>query len=98
MDIYPGTEHSFLSLDMKIGFFNHSLRMGSGIDTVITELATRLAKTEEVEVVCFNTDYKKDNYNFKITEVKSQLLSNQLMIYAVAPFVLDKLGRTEILE
>ncbi len=60
--------------------------MGSGIDTVITELATRLAKTEEVEVVCFKTDYDKDKYNFKITEINSQLSSNQFSMFAISPF------------
>jgi glycosyltransferase involved in cell wall biosynthesis len=83
---------------MKIGFFNHSLRMGSGIDTVITELATRLAKTEEVEVICFKSDYEKEKYNFNITEMDSRLLSNEFSSYSIAPFLLDKLGKTKILE
>ncbi len=83
---------------MKIGFFNHTLRMGSGIDTVITELATRLAKTEQVEILCFKTDYDKEKYDFKITEMDSRLLSNQVTSFAIAPFILDKLGKTKILE
>jgi glycosyltransferase involved in cell wall biosynthesis len=72
--------------------------MGSGIDTVITELATRLAKNEEVEVICFKTDYKREKYNFRIIELDSHLLSNQFTIYSIAPFILDKLGKTKILE
>lgn len=83
---------------MKIGFFNHTLRMGSGIDTVITELATRLAKTEDVEVVCLKTDYDRGAYNFKITEINSHLSSNQFSMFAINPFLFDKLGKTKILE
>ncbi len=83
---------------MKIGFFNHSLRLGSGIDTVITELATRLAKTDEVEVLCFKNEYEKEKYNFNITELQNPLTSNQYLMYAAAPFILDKTGKLKNLE
>ncbi len=83
---------------MKIGFFNHSLRLGSGIDTVITELATRLAKTDEVEVFCFKNEYEKEKYNFSITELESPLISNQYLMFSAAPFILDKIGKLKNLE
>jgi 1,2-diacylglycerol 3-alpha-glucosyltransferase len=97
MEIYS-TNKYFPIIRMKIGFFNHTLRMGSGIDTVITELATRLAKTDEVEIICFKSDYEKEKYDFKITEINSHLLSNQFTTFSIAPFILDKLAKTKILE
>lgn len=73
-------------------FFNHSLRLGSGIDTVITELASRLAKHYSVTVFCFQTDYKKDEYNFDINVIRSSLTSTTNRMTALAPFLMDKIG------
>ena len=57
---------------MKIAFFHHTLRVGSGIDTVIYELADRLAKRgDDVTVFCFNSDYKNKETSFEIVELGS---------------------------
>lgn len=68
--------------------------MGSGIDTVITELASRLSKQYEVTVYCFYTDYVKDNYDFNIKVIRSTLTSSTNRIAVLAPFLLDKIGDT----
>ena len=77
---------------MRFAFFNHSLRLGSGIDTVITELASRLAKHHSVTVFCFQTDYKNDEYEFEIQQIRSPLASSPNRISVLAPFLLDKFG------
>jgi glycosyltransferase involved in cell wall biosynthesis len=77
---------------MKIAFFNHTLRLGSGIDTVITELATRLTKSDDVTVLCFNTDYNKEEYAFQIKVIKSVWSSTPNRIACFAPFLMDKVG------
>lgn len=77
---------------MKIAFFHHSLRLGSGIDTVITELASRLAKRHQVSVFCFDTDYRKDEYDFDIRVIHSRLSSSKNRISVLAPFLMDKVG------
>jgi glycosyltransferase involved in cell wall biosynthesis len=75
---------------MKIAFFNHTLRLGSGIDTVITELASRLAKSEDVTVFCFKTDYNTKNYDFQIKVINSIWSSTPNRIAGLAPFIMDK--------
>lgn len=77
---------------MKIAFFHHTLRLGSGIDTVITELASRLARTDEVTVFCFKNGYDPMDYDFKIEEIKSIWTSSQNRMSVFAPFLLDKFG------
>jgi 1,2-diacylglycerol 3-alpha-glucosyltransferase len=77
---------------VKIAFFNHTLRLGSGIDTVITELASRLSKTNDVTVFCFKSNYKKSEYNFEIREIRSIWSSTQNRMSVLAPLLLDKIG------
>lgn len=77
---------------MRLAFFNHTLRLGSGIDTVITELASRLAKRNSVSVFCFQTDYDRNEYNFDIHEIHSPLASTTNRISVLAPFLLDRFG------
>jgi 1,2-diacylglycerol 3-alpha-glucosyltransferase len=79
---------------MKLAFFHHTLRLGSGIDTVITELASRLTKKHEVSVYCFSTDYLKANYNFEVEVIKSPFTATTNRMYTLAPFLLDKIGNT----
>ena len=78
---------------MKLAFFNHSLRLGSGIDMVITELASRLVNRKvDITVFCFKTSYKKDEYNFEIREIKSSLANTPAKMALLAPFLIDKTG------
>jgi glycosyltransferase involved in cell wall biosynthesis len=77
---------------VKIAFFHHTLRLGSGIDTVIYELANRLAKKNDVSVFCFKTDYKYDMCSFKIREIRSSLANTPTRMMTLAPFILDKVG------
>jgi glycosyltransferase involved in cell wall biosynthesis len=66
--------------------------LGSGIDTVITELASRLSKSDDVTVFCFKTNYSQGDYNFVIKEIKSIWASTQNRMSVLAPLVLDKMG------
>lgn len=77
---------------MDIAFFHHTLRIGSGIDTVIFELANRLAKQNDVTVFCFKTNYAKEECNFQIHEIRSSLADTPSKMMAVAPFIFDKFG------
>jgi len=77
---------------MKIAFFHHTMRLGSGIDTVIYELATRLAKKHDVTVFCFKTNYKYDQCNFQLREIKSFVANTPLRMMTLAPFIFDKVG------
>lgn len=83
---------------MKIAFFHHTLRLGSGIDTVIYELANRLAKKNDVTVFCFKTNYKHDQCNFQIREITSSVANTPSRMMVLAPFIFDKVGslRSEI--
>lgn len=83
---------------MKIAFFHHTLRLGSGIDTVIFELANRLARANDVTVFCFKTNYEKDQCRFLIREINSSLSNTPSKMMILAPFILDKFGtlKTEI--
>jgi glycosyltransferase involved in cell wall biosynthesis len=85
---------SKLRKKLKFAFFNHSLRLGSGIDTVITELASRLVKNHQysVTVYCFNTDYIKEDHNFEIKIIRSRFTSTTNRISVLAPFLMDKIG------
>ncbi len=67
---------------MNIAFFNHSLIIGSGIDTVIYELAKRIAKKHNVTVFTFDSSYSDEN--FKIEEIKIPL-KNKVTTTALAP-------------
>jgi glycosyltransferase involved in cell wall biosynthesis len=42
---------------MRIAFLHHSLALGSGIDTVVYELARRLGRTHDTTVMTFVSDY-----------------------------------------
>lgn len=77
---------------MKIAFFHHSLRIGSGIDTVIYEIANRLGKTEDVSVFCFVTNYDQSKCNFDIRKIKSPFAVDTAhkFRFICAPFILDK--------
>lgn len=77
---------------MKIAFFHHTLRLGSGIDTVIYELANRLAKKNDVTVFCFKTKYKHDQCNFQIREIRSSVANTPSRMMVLAPFIFDKVG------
>jgi glycosyltransferase involved in cell wall biosynthesis len=78
---------------MKIAFFNHTLRLGSGIDNVITELASRLSRRDDVTVYCFKNEYSRAQYDFQITEIKSVFSSTKERMSVIAPFLLDKVGK-----
>jgi glycosyltransferase involved in cell wall biosynthesis len=76
---------------MKIAFFHHTLKVGSGIDTVIYELADRLAKRgEDVTVFCFDSDYKNKRTSFEVVEVRSFVTSTTRRQMALSPFILDR--------
>jgi glycosyltransferase involved in cell wall biosynthesis len=76
---------------MKIAFFHHTLRVGSGIDTVIYELADRLAKRgDDVTVFCFNSDYKNKETSFEIVELGSFVTRTTRRQMVLSPFILDK--------
>jgi glycosyltransferase involved in cell wall biosynthesis len=77
---------------LKIAFFHHTLRLGSGIDTVIYELANRLSKYDDVTVFCFNTDYQANNCKFHIREIKSTFANSTNKMMVLAPFIMDKIG------
>jgi glycosyltransferase involved in cell wall biosynthesis len=78
---------------MKVAFFNHSLRLGSGIDMVLTELASRLMKKNiESAIFCFWTNYQVENHNFEIHEIKSPLANSPTKMAVLAPFLMDKVG------
>jgi 1,2-diacylglycerol 3-alpha-glucosyltransferase len=68
------------------------MRLGSGIDTVIYELASRLSKNNNVTVFCFKTDYAQENCSFEINEIKSSFANTTKRMMMLAPFVLDKIG------
>lgn len=76
---------------MNIGFFHHSLRLGSGIDTVIYELASRLSLKSNVTVFCFATDYKED-VRFQIKTLDSWIVKSKNRTMVLAPFFVDKLA------
>ena len=77
---------------MNIAFFHHTLRLGSGIDTVIYELANRLAKHEEVTVFCFKTNYNKKDCSFQVNEMKSIFSNTPTKMMVLAPVIYDKIG------
>lgn len=76
---------------MNIGFFHHTLRIGSGIDTVIYELASRLSLKANVTVFCFATDYT-DDARFQIRTLDSWLVKSRNRTMTIAPFLVDKMG------
>jgi glycosyltransferase involved in cell wall biosynthesis len=76
---------------VKIAFFHHTLKVGSGIDTVIYELANRLTKRgDEVTVFCFNSDYKNKETSFEIVELDSFVTRTTRRQMVLSPFILDK--------
>lgn len=78
---------------MKIAFFHHSLRLGSGIDTVIYEIANRLAKKNlDVSVFCFTTTYNQNQCHFNLRVINSALTSSTTRQMTLAPFLMDKIG------
>jgi glycosyltransferase involved in cell wall biosynthesis len=77
---------------LNIAFFHHTLRLGSGIDTVIYELANRLAKYEDVTVFCFKTNYTEKDCNFHLQKIRSSFGNTTTKIMVLSPFILDKFG------
>jgi 1,2-diacylglycerol 3-alpha-glucosyltransferase len=77
---------------VKITFFHHSLRLGSGIDTVIYELANRLGRKEDVTVYTFVTNYEEKDCNFNIRKINSTFAvdTSKRFKFACSPFFLDK--------
>lgn len=77
---------------MKIAFFHHSLRIGSGIDTVIYEIATRLGKKEDVTIFCFVSNYEESDSSIRIRKIKSSFAvdTSHKVRFLLAPFILDK--------
>jgi glycosyltransferase involved in cell wall biosynthesis len=77
---------------VKIAFFHHTLRLGSGIDTVIYELANRLAVHDEVTIFCFRTNYDKKDCNFQLREIRSVFANTPTKMMVLAPVIYDKIG------
>ncbi|MCS6767912.1 MAG: glycosyltransferase family 4 protein [Candidatus Nitrosocaldus sp.] len=77
---------------MDITFFHHTLRLGSGIDTVIFELANRLARNNNVTVLCFKTTYKEEECNFRLQEIRSPFADTPTKMMVMAPFIFDRFG------
>jgi glycosyltransferase involved in cell wall biosynthesis len=76
---------------LKIAFFHHTLRLGSGIDTVIYELANRLQKKGvDTTVFCFQTNYTEEECKFKLEKIKSPFADTTTKMTILAPFILDK--------
>jgi len=48
---------------MKIAFFHHTLYLGTGIDTVIWELAKRLSRHNDVSILTFKSELTKSSIN-----------------------------------
>jgi len=65
--------------------------MGSGIDTVIYEIASRLSKKDDVSVFCFKTDYVKKDCNFNLVKIDNYLTNTTDKTMILAPFFLDKI-------
>lgn len=80
---------------MKLAFFNHSLRLGSGVDTVIYELASRIAKKEEVAVMCFESNYDQKLCNFEIKTYNNNLTNSTNKMMTLAPLLINKLTSFE---
>lgn len=99
---FQGTFHLAIALmgghnipkRLDIAFFHHSLRLGSGIDTVIFEIANRISvRGANVTVYCFKSDYKQDQCRFRIREMRSLITDSTNRMMTIAPFVLDKFGK-----
>lgn len=77
---------------VEIALFHHTLRVGSGIDTVIYELATRLSDKANVTLFCFMTDFDTQNLKFDVDVIDSWTTRGTNRTMMIAPFLLDRLG------
>ena len=73
---------------MKIAFVNHTFIMGSGIDSLIYQLAWRLGQRNEVEVFTFCTDYE-DVSGFTVHEEKIPFKRNRVVRQLFAPLFIS---------
>ena len=69
---------------MNIAFFNHTLRVGSGIDTVIFELASRLTRRHNVTVFTLYSEYTEVPFTLRILET---WIRNQFGITTLYPML-----------
>ncbi len=77
---------------MKIGFINHSFILGSGIDTVIYELARHLADEHEVTVFTYYNQYDPDELNFEVKEIKIPFAGNRVSRSVISPVYIHRVG------
>jgi len=74
---------------MKIAFINHSFILGSGIDTVIYELARHLAYNHKVTVFTFYNKYE-EQLNFEVKEVEIPFKESRMVRSVLSPIFLHK--------
>jgi 1,2-diacylglycerol 3-alpha-glucosyltransferase len=77
---------------MKIAFVNHSFILGSGIDTVIYELARHLADEHEVTLFTFYNEYDVKELNFEVKEINIPFKENRVSRSVISPIYMHKVA------
>ncbi len=77
---------------MKIAFVNHSFILGSGIDTVIYELARNLADEHEVTLFTFYNEYDTETLNFEVKEISIPFKENRVSRSVLSPIYFHKVA------
>jgi hypothetical protein len=57
---------------MKIAIVNPTFLRGRGIDRVILEIALRLGKWFDVDIVCAKSNYQEEYPNIKVVELPAK--------------------------
>ncbi|MGZ7134618.1 MAG: glycosyltransferase family 4 protein [Methanobacterium sp.] len=77
---------------MKIAFLNHSFILGSGIDTVIYELARHLGYDHEVTLFTYYNQYDTRDLNFEVKEISIPFKENRVSRSVISPIYFNKVA------
>lgn len=74
---------------MKVAFLHHSFILGSGIDSVIYQLAKRMARAHNISIFTFNSDYSAD-FGVEIREMSIPFKKNRLVSGVLSPLFVHR--------
>ena len=81
---------------MKICFLTYNIFSNGGVQRVITTLANKLEKKNEVDVICTNVNYKKDYEKYKLSKniniIYKELNCDTTLTGKVLRKINDKIG------
>lgn len=74
---------------MKVAFLHHSFILGSGIDSVIYQLARRMARKHDISIFTFNSEYSAD-FGVEVREVSIPFKKSRVVRGVLSPLFVHR--------